>query len=324
MLIKISAIGLVFPAIAVFLVNRLVNIIPDKTALIQRFRICQICIFVHGPTGISHSVCIFATDKRLASVFFQKSFDVFHCGVHLAFHIAGIIVTSVMHNTFIVHQTSGVFLSVEPGHLINIFSTKGFVSTRPDEDTWMVFISLVHRIYAVQHHRKPFRSVTGHYAVIFPASLLNSIPGTMAFQIVFCNHIKSVFITQIINHSIIWIMTGSDGVNVILFHGDNIFYNIFPCSMTSCKRTEFVAVYTLKDYSLSVKHHKIVFHLKMPESHFLRNHLFQLSVCIPNLQKQIIKYRCLRTPEFWFFHIHMKNCFLLHFFFQSLHSFPVL
>ncbi len=102
---EISAVCLKFPAVAVFLTDGLVNIIPDKPALVQRFRVCQIRIFMHGAAGIPHGMGILAADKRLASVICQKFPDSFYGSIHLALHIAGIVITAVMVYPFIMNQT---------------------------------------------------------------------------------------------------------------------------------------------------------------------------------------------------------------------------
>ena len=74
-LVKISAICLEFIAVPILLADSLIDIIPDKSALIKRFCICQVSIFMHRAAGISHSMCVLAADKRLAAVFCKEFFD---------------------------------------------------------------------------------------------------------------------------------------------------------------------------------------------------------------------------------------------------------
>ena len=160
---EISAVGLEFFAVPVFFIQSLVNIIPDKASLIQRLCICQIRVFMHSPAGISHGVSIFAADKRFAPVFFQEFFNVLHRSIHLAFHIAGVVVSPVMENSFIMDQTGRIFSAEELRHFKNVLSSKRLVAAGPDQDRRMVLISLVHRVGTVQHHIQPFRPVAGHY-----------------------------------------------------------------------------------------------------------------------------------------------------------------
>ena len=47
---------------------------------------------------------VLAADKWFASVFFQEFLDSFYRRIHLAFHITGIVVSSVVADTFIMYQ----------------------------------------------------------------------------------------------------------------------------------------------------------------------------------------------------------------------------
>ena len=110
---EVTAVCLEFFAVTVFFVDRLVNIVPDKSALILRFCVCQICIFVHCTAGISHCVGIFTADKRLGTVFCKELLDCFYRRIHLAFHVAGIVISAVVAETFIMNQTSRICLMEE-------------------------------------------------------------------------------------------------------------------------------------------------------------------------------------------------------------------
>ena len=56
---------------------------------------------------------VLAADKWFASVFFQEFLDSFYRRIHLAFHITGIVVSSVMADTFIVYQAVWIHLTVQ-------------------------------------------------------------------------------------------------------------------------------------------------------------------------------------------------------------------
>ena len=86
------------------MVKRLVHIVPDKASLKKRFLVRQIRVLVHGTTGISHCVRIFAKYKRLAPVLFQKFLDGSHAGIHLALHVGDGIDAPVIEYPFIVDK----------------------------------------------------------------------------------------------------------------------------------------------------------------------------------------------------------------------------
>ena len=56
---------------------------------------------------------VLAADKWFASVFFQKCLDILYRRIHLAFHITGIVVSSVVADTFIMYQTVRIHLMVQ-------------------------------------------------------------------------------------------------------------------------------------------------------------------------------------------------------------------
>src|SRR5699024_5929096 len=141
---EISSVCLKLPAVTVFFINRLVYIIPDKTALIFWLRISQIRILVHGSAGISHGMGVLAADKRLTVVLCQKFSDLFYGSIHLAFYIARFIVCPVAEYALVMHKPGRIRFPQELRHLKDILPSKGFVSTGPDQYGWMVFVSLIH------------------------------------------------------------------------------------------------------------------------------------------------------------------------------------
>src|SRR5699024_9709649 len=107
-LCAVPAICLKLSAVPVLLRQGLINVIPDKASLIQRFCVCKICIPVHGAAGVPHGVKVFTADKGLASVLLKKLRDLCRRCVHLAFYVAGIVVPPVMKDTFIMYQSRGI------------------------------------------------------------------------------------------------------------------------------------------------------------------------------------------------------------------------
>ena len=57
-------------------------------------------------------MCVLTADERFAVIFCKELFDGLNRWIHLAFHIAGVIVAAVMEQTFVMNQT-GRILSAE-------------------------------------------------------------------------------------------------------------------------------------------------------------------------------------------------------------------
>ena len=165
----------------------------------------------------------------------------------------------------------------------------------------MILVSLIHGVCTVQHHIQPFRFVMRHYiGIVF--CKFSHIPGTMRFQVCLIDHIDSVFIAEFIDHGSIRVMTGTDRIDVVLFHDLKVFAKFFFGHVSSTHRTEFMTVYTLEYDTFSIQCHDAVFHLESSESNFLRNHFLKFSGLIINLQSQIVKLWILCTPEYRIFH----------------------
>ena len=141
---------------------------------------------------------VFTADERLGIIFCKELFDCLYRRVHLAFHIAGIVISAVMAKTFIVNQTGRVCVAEELGHFKNILASEGLISAGPDQDRRVVFISLIHGICTVKHHIQPFRLVM-RYNVSVVLCKFSNIPGTVGFQVCLIDHINTIFITKLID-----------------------------------------------------------------------------------------------------------------------------
>ena len=178
----------------------------------------------------------------------------------------------------------------------------------------MILVSLIHGVCTVKHHIQPFRFVMRHDIGIVFCKLCD-IPGTMRFQICLIDHIDSVFVTELIDQGSIRIMTGTDRIDIVLFHDLKVFAKLFFGDMTSAYRAEFMTVHTLEYDTFAVQCHNSVFHLETTESNFLRNHFLKFTGLIIYLHCQIIKLRIFCTPEHRIFYFPCVDFFAIQCFF---------
>ena len=160
----------------------------------------------------------------------------------------------------------------------------------------MILVSLIHGICTVKHHIQPFRFVVRHNISIIFCKLCH-IPGTVRFQICLIDHVDSVLVTELIDQRCIRIMTGTDCIDIVLFHDLKVFAKLFFGDMTSAHRAEFMTVDTLEYDTFAVQCHNAVFHFESSESDFLRNHFLKFTGLVIYLHCQIIKLRIFCTPE---------------------------
>ena len=156
-----------------------------------------------------------------------------------------------MANTFVMYQTGRICVSEKLGHFINVLAAEGLISTGPDEDGWMVLVSLVHGIGTVQHHSQPFGLIVRNYIGIVLSEFCH-IPGAVAFQVGLVDHVKTELIAKPIDHGCIRVMTGTDGIDVVLLHGSQVLAKFCLRYASSCNGTELMAVHAFEYNSFAV------------------------------------------------------------------------
>ena len=143
----------------------------------------------------------------------------------------------------------------------------------------MILISLITGVDTVKHHWLPIHVISWHNRFHRRSVTDCRIPGTMGFHIIFSNQIKSILITQLIKRWRIRIMTGTDCIDIVLFHHHNILKQFLFWNHPACLRTKFMAVDSLKYNAFSIEAHQSVFHLKTTESYFLGNNFTDHPIC---------------------------------------------
>lgn len=116
--------------------------------------------------------------------------------VHLAFHVAGVVVAAVMENALVVNQARVVQPVEKPAHFIDDVAAEGLVAAAPDEDAGVVFVALEHGIDAVEHHRRPFHAVAGQGVVDVPLAALDGFPCAVRFHVGFVDDVQAQFVAQ--------------------------------------------------------------------------------------------------------------------------------
>ena len=166
---------------------------------------------------------VLTADERFTSVIFQKFLNIFRGGVHLAFHIAGVISPTVIENALIMNQTGRIQFPEEFGHLIDDFSAEGFISAGPDQDRRMVFIPLISGIDAVQTAGLPIPVYRPEPRPRYKSLLCPTVSQrSMGFHIVLSDHINTKLIAELIDSHSIRVMAGTDRIDIVPFHRGQI------------------------------------------------------------------------------------------------------
>ena len=305
--IPVPAVSNRFPAKAVFPDQSLVNKIPDESALIQFLFISQFRIFVHGAVRVAHGMGILAQDERLITVVFQVTADFFRRGIHFCFNIGylpqpqcGINIIDLMIS-LIMHRTGWIKPFHLPAHLQDDRTCQAFIPAGPDQYTGMVPVPAHHGTDPVQQQGLPCRLRSREHLVLADITLPQHIPHPMAFHIVLINHIESQFVAEPVKRAGIWIMTGTDRVDIIPLHQQQIPADFLLRNSPAGFAAEIMTVHTLKDYPDPVHPDHAVPDFNLPETDPLAGRFFSTVRCRQR-HLQVIQIRVFRGPETWMIH----------------------
>ena len=92
-------------------------------------------------------------------------------------------------------------------------------------------------------------------------------------------------------------MTGSDCIDIVLFHGDDILQHLLIVRNPSKPSAKLMPVDTLKHNPLPIELHDAIVQCKVPEPDLLRDDFHNISVRIIQCNQQLIQIRRLCTPE---------------------------
>ena len=283
--------------------HRLVDEVPDESALVQFVLIRQLRVFVHGAVGIAHRVGVFAQDERLLPVLFQPFPDPVRRGVHLGFDIcdfgnAQFALPEEGHLPvpFVVHRPAGIQPFHFPAHGQNHGPGQALVAAAPDQDARVVPVPPDHGTYPVGQQRLPVLPVPGEHLVRADPSVPQHVPHAVAFHIVLVNHVQPQLVAQAVDRARVRIVAGPDRVDVVPLHQDQIAPDFFLRHRAPGLAAEIVPVRSLEYDADAVHPDHAVFNLDLPESGFHRNDFLR-----PVRRRQPhfrgVEVRILRAPQ---------------------------
>ena len=243
--VKVAAIAIGRLTVAVLVEKALIDEIPHKSALIKGLLVGIFGVFVHGAVGIAHCMRIFAQNKRPIAVFGQIGADFRNGRIHPADHVAGFGIARVVENTLVMHEAGGIERAQMAAQLVDDPAAEGLVSTAPEQHAGMVLVPLIEGIHAVRQPGQIFHTVprkgVGH-RMLAPD---DRFPHAMRFQVGFVHHVQAQFIAQGVEGALVGIVAGTDGVDVIALHGEQVAADGIPPYGTACFGTEIVPVHSL-------------------------------------------------------------------------------
>ena len=189
--------------------KRLVDEVPDATALEQGVFPEQIPVFFQTTHRITHRMGIFALDQRpvlrLGGIFLASPVTMVHGAEDVR--------VPVLFSPFVLDGAGGIEL-LEPGvGLLEIGACSGFVAEAPDDDRRMVDVPLDRTLGAF------------HVGLLIGGLLrqrLRAIAHAMGLDVAFGDHIQAVFVAKLIPTGVIRIVAGAHRIDIEALHNRDI------------------------------------------------------------------------------------------------------
>ena len=283
--------------------HRLINEVPDKSALVQFLLIRQLRIFVHGAVGVAHGMRVFAKDERLLPVFLQVCPHPVRGRVHLRFDVRNLPdpqfrEAHVVHLVvpFIVDRPRRIQFFHFPAHGQDHRARQAFIAAAPDQDARMVPVPSHHGPDPVQQQRFPVLPVPGEHFLFSDAPVPQHVPHAVAFHVVFVNHIQAQLVAEAVQGAVVGIVAGPHCVDVVPFHQDQVPPDLLLRHGPAGFPAEVMPVGSLEDHPDPVHPDHAVHDFNLPEACPERDDLLRAGRC-PQAKLQVIQVRILRGPQ---------------------------
>ena len=295
----------------------MVTPLPDKTSADSIVLLDQAEIILQISRSVAHRVTEFTHHKWFSSILIYILMDLFQGWIHPAEQIDVVkVIFSLIRNvkrTLKMRQTGIVKLLRPLQRRFKGTAIGTFISHGPDHNTRTVLIPLHTALCTVYRRLSIIRIVRDHLIPEFsdglPVHRFYITHGrSVAFIVRLVDHIKSHRIVQFIEMRRIGIMTGTDRVDIMLLHQNQILHNLLLADGKSGHRIAVVTVHTVEFYLLSVEINHISLDMDLADTHMVRNHLML------RLVDDRIQIRLLCVPQMGVFHFHVHlsiHCLLL-------------
>ena len=228
---------------------------PHKAARKFVIAVESLEIILDIPGAVAHGMNKFALDKGL----FQRVIRaimlyIFNRSIHTAVHVdAAQIVLIALHliDAALVMNQSLCIYGLNPSRrLFHVGAIAGLIAQGPHQNTGAVLIALYVALYSVKHSRFKARIVAEraiHPVVDQIISIAVTVrrkigidrSSSVHFNIGFVDHIKAEAIVELRGPGSVGIMTGTDGIHIMLLHQNQI-------------RDQFLLIHRIADKGIAV------------------------------------------------------------------------
>ena len=186
----------------------------------------------------------------------------------------------------IVDRPGGIVLVNPLGVGFEIRAVPRFVAQRPNNDGSVVFVPLEHPHGSVEVGVGPI-GVLGQGFV--------AIAHAVAFDVGFVYQVKAEPVTQVVPGGMVGIVGAAHGVDVVLFHHQDVLLHPLDSDGLASVGVEFVAVDPLEEHALAIDQQVALADFHLPESDLDRDDFERLATRLER-EHQLIQIRVLRRP----------------------------
>ncbi|CCZ92732.1 uncharacterized protein BN751_01858 [Coprococcus eutactus CAG:665] len=250
--------------------------LPHKTATGGLVAVEELEVVLQISRAVAHGMAVFAQDVRFVAITIYILSHLGYGWIHSAVEIQiTVIVFSLavcILGTLVVCET-GAVIGLDPSKsLLKCHAVCTLISHGPDDYAGTVLVPDDTAPDAVKNGFTEFRVVG--YRLIPPCCLvvpivirIEQFTWTMCLYVGLVYHIESVFVAELIEIRHIWIVTGSDGIDIVLLHERHIPDDLFSADGKSCHRVGVVPVHSVKLDRHTIDIHNLILYGYLPDSY---------------------------------------------------------
>ena len=222
------------------------------------------------PGTIAHGMGVLAEDIGLPHlVLFKVGIDFLDGRVHAAVEIQVILVDVLPLRRegcpLIVGEPGGIVLSGPAQRLVEIPAHARFVAHGPDHDAGTVLVPHHAALNAIQYGFAIFRILRQDVVVLFGVIALLE-QHAVALHIGLRHQIEAILVAHAGKQRRIGIVTGANGVDVVLLHQHQILEHLLLAHCAAKDRIAVMAVHAAELDGLAIELHHAVLHMDLPQA----------------------------------------------------------
>ncbi len=257
--VEVAAVAVNLHTVLAFPAGRLVNEVPDKSALKVGIFSEKVPVLLEASFGVAHCVGVLALNHRFGHIgTFAVFLHLLVADVHGAVDVGVVGIAAA----FVLNRAAGVF-GFHPFICVHKVGTvAALVAERPEYYARVVEVALHIALVAF----KVCLSEQRHFG-----ECAFAVAHAVGFEVGFRNHIYAVFVAEVVPQVVVRIVACAHCVDVELLHQFDVLHHAFGRNNIAAVGVKLVAVGAFEQHRFAVYQNLRAFQLYFAESHIYRN-----------------------------------------------------